>query len=176
LTYLEVLQIVKAVCSHYRLDESELMKSRRGRFNEPRAVAIYLIRTMRKDGFADIGSAFGLKSYSAAGGVLSSMRKRLSSDLKLGDRCRRIQSLLLTGQTETWPVIRSTDLVPKSMQLIAGRTALEVYSAVCVGSSPRSLLLASVLFAASIAVSISASGCRFYCRFAQPKSIIVLIN
>ena len=50
----EVGQIMQAVCSYYRLDESEWVKSRRGWFNEPRTVAIHLVRTMRKDSFADM--------------------------------------------------------------------------------------------------------------------------
>ncbi|HYA40586.1 MAG TPA: hypothetical protein VEF34_04755, partial [Syntrophobacteraceae bacterium] len=70
-------------------------------FNEPRAVAIHLTRIMRKDSFADIGSIFGLKSYSAVGAALESMRKRLASTNELSERCRHIQRALITGQTET---------------------------------------------------------------------------
>jgi len=97
----EIRQIVRAVCSHYRIDESELVKCRRGRFNEPRAVAIHLTRILRKDSFADIGSTFSLKSYSAVGTALESMRKRLASDKELSALCRDIQRILTTGQTET---------------------------------------------------------------------------
>ena len=92
---------MQAVCSHYGIDRSELVKCRRGQFNEPRAVAIHLIRNMRKDSFAVIGSTFGLKSYSAVGGVLESMRRRLASDPEMSERCRRVQTSLTTGQTET---------------------------------------------------------------------------
>ncbi len=52
---------MQAVCADYGLDESELAQSRRGWFNEPRAVAIHLVRMMRKDSFAGIASAFGLR-------------------------------------------------------------------------------------------------------------------
>jgi chromosomal replication initiation ATPase DnaA len=97
----EARQIMQVVCSHYRIGRSELVKCRRGHFNEPRAVAIHLIRTMRKDGFAAIGSQSGLKSYSAVGGVLDSIRKRLASDQELSERCQRVQRSLTTGQTET---------------------------------------------------------------------------
>jgi putative transposase len=97
----DVPGIVQAVCSHYGINESELAKCRRGRFNEPRAVAVYLTRMIRKDSFADIGSAFGLKSYSAVGAVLESMRKRQAVDAELSQRCRRIQTTLTYGQTET---------------------------------------------------------------------------
>jgi len=86
----EVWQIIQAVCSYYRRDESELAKSRRGWFNEPRAVAIHLVRVIRKDSFADIASAFGLRGYSSVGSVLEIIRKRLATDPNLGMRCRRI--------------------------------------------------------------------------------------
>ena len=96
-----VRQIMEAVCFQYQLNESELVKCRRGRFNEPRAVEIHLVRMLRKDSFADIGSAFGLRSYSSVGGVLDSMRKRLASDPELAKRCQHIQRSLTTGQRET---------------------------------------------------------------------------
>ena len=57
----EVRQIMQTVCFYYRLDESGLAGSRRGWFNEPRAVAIHMARMIRKDSFADIASAFGLR-------------------------------------------------------------------------------------------------------------------
>ncbi|MHC1727408.1 MAG: transposase [Syntrophobacteraceae bacterium] len=97
----EIQRIMRAVCSHYRVDESQLLKSRRGRLNEPRAVAIYLTRVLRRDTFADIGSAFGLRGYSSVGSVLDSMRKRLASDPELDVRCRHIMKSMKIGQTET---------------------------------------------------------------------------
>ncbi len=97
----EVRQIMEAVCFQYRLSFSELIKCRRGRFNEQRAVAIHIVRMLRKDSFAAIGLAFGLRSYSAVGAVLDSIQKRLASDPELDERCQRIQRSLTTGQTET---------------------------------------------------------------------------
>ena len=47
-----------------------------------------------KDSFAAIGSQFGLKSYSAVGGVLDSIRKRLASDQELSERFRQIQKTI----------------------------------------------------------------------------------
>jgi|GEM_PF-1439527 hypothetical protein len=99
----EVRQIMQAVCSYYRLDESELVKSRRGWFNEPRAVAIHLVRTMRKDSFADIALGFGLRGYSSVGAVLDLMRKRLATDPELHVRCQRIMKTISIGRTETSP-------------------------------------------------------------------------
>ena len=87
----EVRQIIEVVCFQYRLSFSELIKCRRGRFNEQRAVAIHIVRMLRKDSFAAIGLAFGLRSYSAVGAVLDSIQKRLASDPEPDERCQRIQ-------------------------------------------------------------------------------------
>ena len=48
-------RIKKAVCEHYRIDKGELLRSRRGLFNEPGNVAIYLTRRMRGDSLQQIG-------------------------------------------------------------------------------------------------------------------------
>jgi len=94
---------MQAVCADYGLDESELAKSRRGWFNEPRAVAIHMVRMMRKDSFADIASAFGLRGYrlDAPRGVLEIMKKRLATDPDLGTRCQRIMKTIPKAHTET---------------------------------------------------------------------------
>ena len=96
---LETIQ--KEVCSHYHVDESELLKSRRGRFNEPRSMAIYLARMLRKDGLRDISTAFGLSGYSSASSVLESMGKQLLKNRELQNRCEIIKNALMIGQTET---------------------------------------------------------------------------
>ena len=93
--------IVHAVCTHYGLDRSELVKSRRGRFNEARAMAVHLVRLLRKDSFAEIGPIFGLRTYSSVGSVLDSMRKRLASDPELSDRCRSIMKIISNVHQET---------------------------------------------------------------------------
>ncbi len=88
-------QIMQAVCFYYRLGEPELAKSRRGWFNAPRAVAIHLVRLMRKDSFADIASAFGLRGYSSVGNVLEGIKKRLATDPELNMRCRCIMESIV---------------------------------------------------------------------------------
>ena len=97
----DVDAIVHAVCTHYGLDRSELVRSRRGRFNEARAMAVHLVRLLRKDSFAEIGPIFGLRTYSSVGSVLDSMRKRLASDPELSDRCRSIMKTISNVHQET---------------------------------------------------------------------------
>lgn len=93
--------IKKVVCSYYRVDESELLKSRRGRFNEPRSMAIYLARMLRNDGLMAIGAEFGLSGYSSAGSVMDGMKKQIKKDRKLRERYEEIKGACLISQTET---------------------------------------------------------------------------
>jgi len=93
--------IKKVVCSYYRVDESELLKSRRGRFNEPRSMAIYLARMLRNDGLMAIGAEFGLSGYSSTGSVMDGMKKQLKKDRKLRERYEEIKGACLISQTET---------------------------------------------------------------------------
>ena len=83
------------------VDESELLKSRRGRFNEPRSIAIYLSRVLRKDSLMDIGSEFNLNGYSSVSSVLEGMKKQLQKNRQLHKRYKEIEALVLIGQTET---------------------------------------------------------------------------
>jgi len=93
--------IKKAVCSYYRIDESELLKTIRGKFNEPRSVAIYLVRMLRKDGLLDISSEFGLRGYSSASSVLAGVRKKIQKNRQLRKRLEKIKRSTIIGQTET---------------------------------------------------------------------------
>jgi len=88
--------IKKAVCSYYVTDESELLRSRRGRFNEPRSMALYLARTLRRDGLKDIGAEFGLHGYSSVSSVLQGMAKQIQKDSELRKRFEEIKKGLFT--------------------------------------------------------------------------------
>ena len=41
--------ILEVVCEYYAVDEKDLYKSRRGSYNEPRNISIYLIRRFRRE-------------------------------------------------------------------------------------------------------------------------------
>jgi len=97
----ELDAIKKEVCTYYRVEQSELSKSRRGSFNEPRSMAIYLARMLRKDGLMDIGSEFGLSSYSSVSSVLQGIGSKLLKNRKLRERYEVLKKALIIGQTET---------------------------------------------------------------------------
>jgi chromosomal replication initiation ATPase DnaA len=89
------------VCSYYGVAVPELLKSRRGTCNEPRSVAIYLMRMLRRDGLRDISSEFGLRGYSSASSVVEGMKKKIQKKRQLRKRVAEIRNSIIIGQTET---------------------------------------------------------------------------
>jgi chromosomal replication initiation ATPase DnaA len=78
-----------------------LVKSKRGTFNEPRSVAIYLTRMIRNDGLMDICKDYNLKKYSSASSVVENVRERLLKDRKFHDRVNELSRELTKSQSET---------------------------------------------------------------------------
>lgn len=91
----EIVDIKKVICTYYQVDESQLCRSRRGWFIEPRAVAIYLVRTLRREKLMDIGAGFRLRSSSAVSSVITGMERRLAEDAELRDRVHEVRERVL---------------------------------------------------------------------------------
>lgn len=94
-------RIQELVCRTYGITKGELAKSRRGTFNEPRNVAIYLTRKIRSDGLMDICKDYNLKKYSSASSVVENIKKRLLKDRKFRNRVNELNRSLIKGQPET---------------------------------------------------------------------------
>ena len=58
----DVDKIIDEVCKYYKVKENELRLSKRGYFNEPRNVSVYLIRHLRNDSLKKVGKYLGLKN------------------------------------------------------------------------------------------------------------------
>ena len=97
----EPQQIKSAVCRHYRINNDELLVSKRGVFNEPRNVAIYLTRRLRSDSLIQIGEQFGIKKYSSVSSVVERMKTELAKDRKLRKRVESIVLNLSKSQEQT---------------------------------------------------------------------------
>jgi len=97
----ELAEIRRVVCEIYQVEPSELLKSRRGVFNEPRSVAIYLARLLRRDSLLDISRAFSMKGYSSASSAVAGLKRRLADDRGLRQRVERAGRMITKGQTET---------------------------------------------------------------------------
>jgi len=94
-------RIQELVCKTYGITKGELVKSKRGTFNEPRGVAIYLTRMIRSDGLIDICKDYNLKKYSSASSIVENVRKKLLKDRKFRIRVYELSQKLIKSQPET---------------------------------------------------------------------------
>ena len=84
---------------YYEARPAALTGVRRGIENEPRDVAIYLIRSMRSDPLMKIGVQFGLNQYSSVSSVVLRVKTKLLKDRKFKKRLALIENNILKGQT-----------------------------------------------------------------------------
>jgi REP element-mobilizing transposase RayT len=94
-------RIQELVCRTYGITKGDLVKSKRGTFNEPRGVAIYLTRMIRSDGLMDICKDYNLKKYSSASSIVENVKQKLSKGRKFRSRVKELGDKLIKSQTET---------------------------------------------------------------------------
>ncbi|MEA1966734.1 MAG: helix-turn-helix domain-containing protein [Thermodesulfobacteriota bacterium] len=71
--------IIQEVCRYYQATQEDLLITRRGWFNKPRNIAIYLIRSMRTDLLTVIAKRFNINCYSTVSTIVQrvgSLRKK----------------------------------------------------------------------------------------------------
>ena len=86
----DVSRIVSLVAEFYNVDEDAIYASRRGFFNEPRDVAIYLTRKLRRDKLTQIGRDFSINRYSSVSSIIGRMAERITADAGLEKRVAKI--------------------------------------------------------------------------------------
>jgi REP element-mobilizing transposase RayT len=94
-------KIKQVICRIYGVRVEDLLKSKRGTFNEPRSVAIYLTRQLRGENLAEICREYGLSKYSSASSVIERVGTKMSTDRQLRKRVAKISQVLTKSQTET---------------------------------------------------------------------------
>ena len=97
----KVDRILKAVSDFYGIGEGDLIRSRRGVFNEPRNVAIYLIRLLRGDSLRQIGEHFQMEKYSSVSSVIERVKAEIAQDRGLRERKERLIALVTKSQEQT---------------------------------------------------------------------------
>lgn len=90
--------IISSVCENYGVTFSELMVTRRGIFNEPRNIAVYLLRQIRGESLINIGKLFNIKAYSTVSSILRRVSKLKKYDRKIKSRIEKIQDSIIKGQ------------------------------------------------------------------------------
>ena len=91
--------IIKVVCEAYDIGRDELLKSRRGRFNEARNVAIYLTRELRRATLDDICGPFRMGRYSSVSSAIGRLKVQLARDRRLEKRVQKIIGEIFKRQT-----------------------------------------------------------------------------
>ena len=87
-------KIKRVVCKAYQVDEKDLLKSKRGEFNEPRNVSIYLTRRLRGDGLREICKEFHIKRYSTASSAIERVKAQILKDRQLRKRVEKLRLIL----------------------------------------------------------------------------------
>ena len=94
-------RIISIVCDYYDVERKELFTSKRGTFNEPRCVAIYLIRKLRRDSLKEIGKGFYLQKYSSVSSIIERMKTRIQNKRKFKMRIKKMEDQLRKSQEQT---------------------------------------------------------------------------
>lgn len=92
-------KIKKVVCEVYDVESEDLRVIRRGRFNEPRNIAIYLMRQLRGENLKQIGKEFNITNYSTVSSVLSAVRNRFETDKDFKKQIYEIKRKISQKQT-----------------------------------------------------------------------------
>ncbi|MBW2365396.1 MAG: transposase [Deltaproteobacteria bacterium] len=90
----DIGKIIKVVCQFYKIKKDQLFLVKRGVENEPRSIAIYLMRYKRGDRLLEIGKLFNLSKHSSISSVLERVRSRLKTDKKFKSRFEKVEKLL----------------------------------------------------------------------------------
>ncbi len=92
-------KIKQEVRKAYHVSGEDLLKSKRGVFNEPRNVAIYLARRLRGDELGEICKEFHMKRYSSASSAIERTKAQISKDRRLRKRVEKLRLILIKSQT-----------------------------------------------------------------------------
>ena len=78
-----------------------LYRSRRGISNEPRNVAIYLLRTLRGDNLEEIGRDFNISRFISVSSVIERIKIEMKADRGLKKRLKNLAENITKGQQQT---------------------------------------------------------------------------
>ena len=97
----DIDKIKHAVCKAYDIKETQLYVTRRGHFNEPRNVAVYLIRRLRNDTLKQVGEQFGIEKYSTVSSIVEKVKSEMKADKGLEKKIRNLAENITKGERLT---------------------------------------------------------------------------
>ena len=92
--------IIDFVCTEYGVNKEVLLHSRRRTTNEPRNVAVYLVRHLRGEKLESIAELFHIKTYSAVSSILCRMKERIKEEKDLWNRIIQIKEIINKSQEQ----------------------------------------------------------------------------
>jgi chromosomal replication initiation ATPase DnaA len=96
----DTARIVNVVSEFYGISEADLYLSKRGYFNEPRNVAIYLARRLRRDTLTQLCKDFSINKYSSVSSIMARVEQRMSEDKKLKENITQIKAIIKKSQKQ----------------------------------------------------------------------------
>jgi chromosomal replication initiation ATPase DnaA len=97
----DIDKIKYTVCKAYNIKETELYVTMRGYFNEPRNVAVYLIRHLRNDTLKQVGEQFGIEKYSTVSSIVERVKREMKADKVLKKRIQDLADKISKSQRQT---------------------------------------------------------------------------
>jgi chromosomal replication initiation ATPase DnaA len=85
------------VCENYGVSFNELLTTRRGIFNEPRSIAVYLLRQIRGENLKNIGEMLNIKAYSTVSGIIRRISRVIKYNRKIKKQIGKIQDSINMG-------------------------------------------------------------------------------
>ncbi len=97
-TRITIEDIQRAVCSHFRIDRSEMASARRSRaVARPRQIAMYLAKELTPRSFPEIGRRFGGRDHSTVIHAVRTIEALRTNDADMDADVRRIRQALMLG-------------------------------------------------------------------------------
>jgi chromosomal replication initiation ATPase DnaA len=84
-------KIISIVCTYYDVARQDLLISKRGTFNEPRSIAIYLLRRFRRDSLKEIGKLFNLEKNRSVSSIIERMKNRIRNSQEIKMRIKKME-------------------------------------------------------------------------------------
>ena len=91
-------KILEAVAKLYKVGMDDLLRSRRGYFNEPRNVAIYLTRRLRGDTLKVVGEVFGINKNSTVSSSIDRVKYEMRRDKGIRLRVEKLIKIMSNSQ------------------------------------------------------------------------------
>jgi hypothetical protein len=96
----DIEEIEQAVCNFYNVTKNDLSVSRRGMRNEPRNMAVFLIRRFRGEKLSCLAEYFNMGKYSTVSSVITRFQNQLINDKEVKLKHDKILHILKKSQAK----------------------------------------------------------------------------